>query len=83
MNTNFNYLNNGIEKPKVAYPVFQINLSSLATLFTVLFVGLKLGHIIDWSWIWVISPLWLPFVLFLFAWGIIWLFGWLLLRKRR
>ena len=29
-------------------------------LLTVLFIGLKLGHVIDWHWIWVLSPLWLP-----------------------
>lgn len=29
-------------------------------LLAVLFIGLKLGHVIDWSWIWVLSPLWLP-----------------------
>lgn len=27
---------------------------------TVLFIGLKLGHVIAWSWAWVLSPLWLP-----------------------
>lgn len=26
---------------------------------TVLFVGLKLGHVIAWSWIWVLSPIWI------------------------
>lgn len=25
-----------------------------------LFIGLKLGHIIDWSWWYVFMPLWLP-----------------------
>lgn len=25
-----------------------------------LFLGLKLGHVITWSWWWVTSPLWLP-----------------------
>ena len=28
-------------------------------LLTVLFVGLKLTHYIDWSWWWVLSPLWI------------------------
>lgn len=28
-------------------------------LLTVLFVGLKLGKVIDWSWWWVLSPLWI------------------------
>jgi uncharacterized membrane protein len=30
---------------------------------TVLFIGLKLGGIIAWSWFWVISPILIPFVL--------------------
>jgi hypothetical protein len=25
-----------------------------------LLIGLKLCHVIDWSWVWVLSPLWLP-----------------------
>ena len=25
-----------------------------------LFLGLKLGKVIDWSWWWVTSPLWIP-----------------------
>jgi len=33
---------------------------SLPTLFLVLFVGLKLGGVIAWSWWWVLSPLWIP-----------------------
>jgi len=28
-------------------------------LLTVLFVGLKLTHYIDWSWWWVLSPIWI------------------------
>lgn len=29
-------------------------------LLTILFIGLKLGEVINWSWWWVLSPLWLP-----------------------
>lgn len=29
------------------------------SLLTVLFVGLKLTKYIDWSWWWVLSPLWI------------------------
>lgn len=29
-------------------------------LLTILFIGLKLTHYIHWSWLWVLSPLWLP-----------------------
>ena len=28
-------------------------------LLTILFIGLKLCHVIDWSWWWVLSPLWI------------------------
>lgn len=27
---------------------------------TILFIALKLTHIIDWSWWWVLAPLWIP-----------------------
>ena len=29
-------------------------------LLTLLFIGLKLTGYITWSWIWVLSPLWIP-----------------------
>jgi len=32
-------------------------------LLTILFIGLKLVHVIDWSWWWVLSPLWIPLAL--------------------
>lgn len=32
---------------------------SLPALLTVLFVGLKLTGYIDWSWWWVLSPIWI------------------------
>jgi len=47
---------NNITKP---VPTTGIN---GATLLTVLFVGLKLTNQIDWSWWWVLSPLWISFV---------------------
>ncbi len=39
-----------------------------------LFIGLKLGHVIDWSWWWVISPFWISLgllLLLLFIAGIV------------
>ena len=33
-------------------------------LLTVLFVGLKLTNVIAWSWWWVLSPIWISFLLF-------------------
>lgn len=29
-------------------------------LLQILFIGLKLGNVINWSWFWVLSPIWLP-----------------------
>lgn len=36
---------------------------SFGGLLAVLFIGLKLTGHIDWSWWWVLSPLWLGFAL--------------------
>lgn len=36
---------------------------NLAVLLTVLFVGLKLTSYIDWTWWWVLSPLWISFAI--------------------
>lgn len=30
-------------------------------LLTIAFIVLKLCHVIDWSWLWVLAPLWIPF----------------------
>ena len=30
-------------------------------LLTLVFIVLKLTHYIDWSWVWVLSPLWLGY----------------------
>lgn len=32
------------------------------SLLTILFVVLKLTQVIDWSWWWVMCPLWIPFL---------------------
>jgi len=32
-------------------------------LLAILFIGLKLSNQIDWSWWWVLSPLWASFIL--------------------
>ena len=40
------------------------------SLLTIAFVILKLCKVIDWSWWWVLSPLWISFGLFLLILGI-------------
>lgn len=31
-------------------------------LLTIAFIVLKLTNVIDWSWLWVLSPIWISFV---------------------
>lgn len=32
-------------------------------LLTIVFIVLKLTNVIAWSWLWVLSPLWIPFAI--------------------
>ena len=36
------------------------------TLLAILFIGLKLTGYIDWSWWWVLSPIWIPLAIVIF-----------------
>jgi len=49
-------------------------------LLTVAFIVLKLMNVINWSWIWVLSPIWISVTLDLFTLLIIWLY-YLYLKK--
>ena len=35
------------------------------SMLAVLFIGLKLTGYINWSWLWVLSPLWIEFAIFI------------------
>jgi len=37
--------------------------TSTSSLLGILFITLKLTGYIDWSWLWVLSPFWIPFAL--------------------
>ena len=41
--------------------------TSLTTLLFIAFLVLKLTNVIDWSWWWITSPLWIPFTFAVFA----------------
>ena len=48
----------------------------IATTLTIIFIVLRLipdsnGHVIDWSWWWVLSPLWISIILVVLVWGLI------------
>ncbi|MFV0484366.1 MAG: hypothetical protein ACK5MG_09785 [Bacteroidales bacterium] len=57
-------------------------LGSIIGFLTLLFIGLKSTNVIDWSWVWVLSPLWIsPMIISFFA--LIGLFfAWRMKRKR-
>lgn len=38
------------------------NDSCLPTALLILFITLKLCHVISWSWWWVFSPVWIPLI---------------------
>ena len=58
---------------------YRINLTlklNWANILTVVFIILKLCHVISWSWLWVLSPTWILlllttiiFVIFKTLWG--------------
>lgn len=51
---------------------------SFLGLLAILFIGLKLAGHIDWSWLWVLAPLWGPVAVCLSVIvlaGIVWLFA--------
>jgi hypothetical protein len=41
----------------------KLNFDSFIYLLSILFIGLKLTGHIAWSWIWVLSPIWISFVI--------------------
>lgn len=36
---------------------------SLAIVLTIIFIALQVTNVINWSWIWLISPLWIMMIL--------------------
>jgi hypothetical protein len=52
-------------------------------LLTTLFVALKLTHVIQWPWLWVVSPLWIPPVLLLVVLIVVLTAAWFMKPKHR
>lgn len=46
---------------------------SLSGVLTIVFVVLKLVGVIDWSWWWVLSPVWIPIALWIAIIGVVYL----------
>jgi transmembrane Fragile-X-F protein len=51
-----------------------------AGMLCILFIGLKLTHVIDWSWWWITSPLWIPALIVV---GILAVYRVILILERR
>lgn len=55
----------------------DVNVNTGALFFELMFLmflGLKISGLIDWSWIWVFAPLWVPAVVVLVILGIMGVF---------
>lgn len=44
-------------------------------ILTILFIGLKLTDYIDWSWWWVLSPIWISFLVVLTIFSVVLIFA--------
>ncbi len=58
---------------------------SFIGMLAITFIALKLTHTIQWSWIWVLAPLWVPvvFIFFLFVFFFIIILIDEILKKKR
>ena len=45
-------------------------------LLTIAFIVLKLCHVIEWSWLWVLSPLWISVGLTVLVFLVIFIIAW-------
>jgi hypothetical protein len=36
----------------------------ILTILLIVFIVLKLAGLVSWPWVWVLAPLWIPFVVF-------------------
>lgn len=58
------------------HETIKVNLGSFFTsLLTIAFIVLKLCNVIDWSWIWVLSPFWIPIAIVLIIWMLVTVIG--------
>ena len=47
---------------------------------TLLFVALKLTNVIDWDWVWVLSPVWISLLIGLIVSLVLLVVGWLKIK---
>lgn len=55
-----------------------------AGLLTIVFIALKLTEVIAWSWLWVLSPLWIGFLLWIVVFvGVVGWVSWMERPRKR
>lgn len=54
----------------------EIKISCSTGALTIIFITLKLCGVINWPWVWVIAPLWIPVMLFALILGFAWVRHW-------
>ena len=45
------------------HTAMNVNGTPFLGMLALLFIGLKLGGVIEWAWLWVLSPIWIPLAL--------------------
>jgi hypothetical protein len=51
--------------------LIALGMTSSYSMVTILLVALRLTGIIEWSWLWVFAPLWLPLAIMAFTFGVL------------
>jgi len=51
--------------------LIALGMTSSYSLATILLVALRLAGIIEWNWLWVFAPLWLPLAVMAFTFGVL------------
>ena len=54
---------------------------SASSLLGIAFIILKLCHVIDWSWWWVLAPFWIPFAIFVIVF-IGWISAYIIITRK-
>lgn len=85
----YNEDNNYPKKNKTLFKIPLINIWYV--IITLIFILMRVTNIIDWSPLWILSPLWIPWILVLSViiipyslLGIVWIIDWIIkIFKRR
>ena len=85
----YNEYNNYSKKNKTLFKIPLINIWYV--IITLIFILMRVTNIIDWSPLWILAPLWIPWILVLLViiipyslLGIVWVIDWIIkIFKRR